>query len=68
MFFHVSSYFNLNFDIKQFKIGWKFAKQWLPKAKISGRAYDRGPDFVEKCTNSKQLTSNQMKELFWDTR
>ena len=39
--FSESWYFNLKFDIKQSKIDWKFAVQWLPKTKISGPADDR---------------------------
>ena len=35
---HESSYFNLNFGIKQSKNGWKCSEQWLPKAKILGPA------------------------------
>ena len=38
----------------QSKIGWKFAKQWLQKAKVSGTADDGRPDLFEKCTNLKQ--------------
>ena len=52
--FSVSLYINLKFGIKQSKIGWKFAEQKLMKAKISGLADDRQPDFFEKCTNLKQ--------------
>ena len=48
--FSESSYFNLKFGIKQSKIGWKFAEQWLPKAETSGSADDRQPDFFGKCT------------------
>ena len=47
-------YFNLKFGIKESKIDWKFAEQWLTKAKISGPADDRRPDFFEKCTNLKR--------------
>ena len=36
------------FGIKQSKIGWNFAQQWLPKAKISGPADDRRPNFFRK--------------------
>ena len=36
--FSESSYFILQFGIEQSKIGWKFAKQWLPKANILGPA------------------------------
>ena len=35
-----SSYFSLQFGIKQSKIGWKCAEQWIPNAKISGRVDD----------------------------
>ena len=52
--FSESTYFNLKFGIKQFKIYWKFAERWLPNAKISGPADDRRPDFFEKCTALKQ--------------
>ena len=45
--FSKSSYSNLNFGIKQSKIGWKFAEQWLPKVKISEPVDDRRPDFFE---------------------
>ena len=51
LYFLKSSYFNLKFGIKQSKIGWKFAEQWLPKVKISEPVDDRRPDFFEKCTN-----------------
>ena len=43
--FSKSSYLNLNFGIKQSKIGWKFAEQWLPKVKILEPVDDRRPDF-----------------------
>ena len=52
--FSESSYFHLTFGINLFKIGSKFAQQWLPKAAISGPADDRRPDLFEKCTNLKQ--------------
>ena len=52
--FSKSSYSNLNFGIKQSKIGWKFAEQWLPEVKISEPVDDRRPDFFEKCTNLRQ--------------
>ena len=52
--FSKSSYSNLNFGIKQSKIGWKLAEQWLPKVKISETVDDRRPDFFEKCTNLRQ--------------
>ena len=52
--FSESSYFNLKFGIKQSEIGWKFAEQCLPKARILGPADDRRPDFFGKDTNLKQ--------------
>ena len=52
--FSKSSYSNLNFGIKQSKIGSKFAEQWLPKVKISEPFDDRRPDFFEKYTNLRQ--------------
>ena len=52
--FSESSYLNLKFGIKQSKIGWKFAQEWLTKAKISGLTDDREPDVFEKCSNLKQ--------------
>ena len=41
-------YFNLKFGIKQSKIGWKFAVEWLPKAKILGTAKGRWLGFFPK--------------------
>ena len=52
--FSESSYFILKFGIKQSKISWKFAEQWLTKVRISGPTDDRRPEFFEKCTNLKQ--------------
>ena len=52
--FSESSYFSLNFGIKQSKIGWKFAEHLLPKAKISEPVDDRRPDFFETCINLRQ--------------
>ena len=52
--FSKSSYINLNFGIKQSKIGLKFAEQWPQKAKISELVDDRLPDFPEKCINLRQ--------------
>ena len=43
-----------NFSIKQSKICWKFAEQWLPKVKISEPVDGRRPDFFEKSTNLRQ--------------
>ena len=48
------SYSNLKFSIKQSKIGWKFAEQWLPKITISEPIDDRRPGFFEKFTNLRQ--------------
>ena len=39
--------------MKQSKIGWKFAEQWLPKAKILGPADEETTRFFEKCTDLK---------------
>ena len=47
------SYFSLKFDIKQSKVGWNFAKEWLPKAKIPRTIDDRWLNFFEKCTDFK---------------
>ena len=44
------SYFKLKFGKKQSKIGFKFAEQWLPKAKILGPADEQTTRFFEKCT------------------
>ena len=52
--FSESSYFNLNFGIKQSKIGWKLAEKLLPKAKNSGHVEDRRPVFFKIFTNLKQ--------------
>ena len=45
---------NIKFGIKQSKIGWKFAEQWLLKAKILGPADEQTTRFFEKCTDLKQ--------------
>ena len=52
--FSESSYFILKFGTQQSKIGGKFAKQWLPKAKILGPADEQTTRFFQKCTNLKQ--------------
>ena len=39
--------FNWKFGIKQSRIGWKFAEQWLLQAKILGTVDDREPNFFE---------------------
>ena len=46
--FYESWCFNLKFGIKQSEIGWKFAEQWLPKAKCLGSAGDRQPNFFRE--------------------
>ena len=43
--FSESSYFNLKFGIKQSKIRWKFAKQWLTKAKFLDSLMTNNPNF-----------------------
>ena len=58
-------YFNLKLGIKQSKIGLKFAEQWLLKAKISGLADDRQPDFFEKYTNTCTHAAHQTPKLFY---
>ena len=51
----VSSYFNLKFGIKQSKIGWKLAEEWLPKAKILAPVDEQTIRFFwKKCSNLKQ--------------
>ena len=60
------SYSNLNFGIKQSKIGWKFAEQWLPKVKISEPADDRQSDFFEKCTNLRQPYC--IPKVYWSVK
>ena len=52
--FYEYSYVNLKFGIEQSKIGWKFAEQWLPKAKILERSDEQATRSFEKCTNLKQ--------------
>ena len=52
--FSKSSYSDLNFGIKQSKVGCKFAEQWLPKVKILEPVDERRPDFFEKCINLRQ--------------
>ena len=52
--FSESPLINLRLGIKQSKIGWNFAEQWLLKARISGPTGDRCPHFFQKCTNLKQ--------------
>ena len=46
--FSKSSHFNLNCGIKQSKISWNFAEQWLSKVKISEPVDGRWPDFFQK--------------------
>ena len=64
--FFKSSYFNLNFGIKQSKIGWKLAEQWLPKVKILEPVDDRRPDFFEKCINLRQ--SYCFNKIHWSVK
>ena len=54
------SYFNLNFGIKQSKIG--CAEHWLPKAKISEPVDDRRPEFL-KMYQFKAAISLQQNSL-----
>ena len=46
--FSESSYFNLKFGIKQFKMGLKSATEGLPKAKILGPADEQTTRFFSK--------------------
>ena len=48
-----SSYFNLQFSIKQSEVGWKFAEQWLTKAKVSEPAGEQMARFFKKCAKLK---------------
>ena len=45
------SYFNLKLGIKQSKIGYQFAEEWLLKVKILGPADEQTTRFFEKCAN-----------------